>query len=169
MKKQARLYNLIFPLFFLVLFPPFWIAILPANFIIDFIVVYFTMKYLKILNPLDKVKSVIFKVWIFGFLADIIGSVAIVNMARMDKILKIDSDYWYKNVYNNVAYSPTKNIYAFLIILVGLIITALCIYFFNYKISLKKLDVTELEKKKIALSVAIFTTPYIYFMNSPFF
>ena len=47
LKKELKLYNVIFPIWFLWLVPITWIVVLPANFIIDLAVIVLTLKYLK--------------------------------------------------------------------------------------------------------------------------
>ena len=73
-KKHIKLYNLIFPIWFLILIPYTWVIILPANFIIDLTVCVLTMKFLKVESIKEKVKSVIAKVWLLGFTSDFIGT-----------------------------------------------------------------------------------------------
>lgn len=72
-RKSIKFYNLIFPIWFLILIPITWIFILPANFFIDLIVVALTMKFMKIKDIKKKVKHVITKIWIVGFISDFIG------------------------------------------------------------------------------------------------
>ena len=73
-KKSIKLYNVIFPIWLLWLIPMTWVIVLPANFLIDLLVVVLTMKYLKVKEIKLNAKSVILKVWIFGFIADFIGT-----------------------------------------------------------------------------------------------
>ena len=47
-KNQTKLYNVILPIWLLVIFPFTWIIILPLNFLIDTLVLKLTMKCLKI-------------------------------------------------------------------------------------------------------------------------
>ena len=66
-KKNNTLYNLIFPVWMLLLFPPVWLVVLPANYAVDLLVTRLTMRYLKMEDRKEKAKKVIVKVWIFGF------------------------------------------------------------------------------------------------------
>ena len=52
-KKEIRLYNVILPIWMLWIVPPLWLIILPANFIIDFTVFYFTLKFMKLDNRFE--------------------------------------------------------------------------------------------------------------------
>lgn len=64
--------------------------------------------------------------------------------------------------------NPFDNIYSIVITIVAVIITAYFIYLFNYKFALKKaftegcLD--DKQMRKIALSMAVFTAPYVFFL-----
>lgn len=167
MKKNnnVTLYNLLFPIWLLWLFPLTWIVILPANFIIDLLVVTVTLKILKVPDIKQKVKPVIFKVWIFGFIADFIGTIAmflsgVINFDYQTKLGK----WWYENISNAVSYNPYHSIFAVLWVTASVAITAFCIYLFNLKICLKKSDLELAIKKKLSLSLAIFTAPYLFFL-----
>ena len=75
MKKSAYpLYNLLFPIWLLWIFPITWLLILPANLILDLTVIVITLKVLKIQDGFSLVQKSIWKVWIMGFAADIVGS-----------------------------------------------------------------------------------------------
>ena len=50
MKKDIRLYNVIFPVWMLVLFPIMWLIVIPANFVVDSLVLIGCMYFLKIDN-----------------------------------------------------------------------------------------------------------------------
>lgn len=168
--KNNKLYNVIFPIWFLMLIPVTWIVVLPANFLIDLLVVFLTMKYLKVQDIKSNIKSVIFKVWIFGFIADFIGTIGMFlsNLIDFDIQTKLGR-WWYDNISNPVCYNPFNSIYSFLWVTVCVIITSLFIYLFNYKICLKKSNLHNMQKKKIALSLAIFTAPYLFYLPTKLF
>ena len=48
MKKDVKLYNVLFPFWMLLLFPQMWLIVLPGNFIIDSLVLLISMAVLKI-------------------------------------------------------------------------------------------------------------------------
>lgn len=74
MRYSNRLYNLIFPIWMLLLFPMSWLFILPANFIIDSLVLLISLYLLKQSTIKIVYKQVILKIWGFGFLPDLIGA-----------------------------------------------------------------------------------------------
>ena len=65
-KKEIRLYNVILPIWMLWIVPPLWLIILPANFIIDFTVFYFTLKFMKLDNRFETGKKAILRIWLCG-------------------------------------------------------------------------------------------------------
>lgn len=89
--KQIKLYDLIFPIWILVCFPPVIFITLIGNFVIDsliIIVCFFVFKLANIQNSLKTFyKKSISKVWQFGLLADIIGAAILF-------VLVISGDFW---------------------------------------------------------------------------
>lgn len=171
MKKAVKLYNIIFPVWLLWLFPITWIVVLPANFLLDLIVILITMNYLKITKKKQKLKSIIFKTWILGFIADFIGTFFMLSISLIESKLSLDTAFgkwWYYNM-NAVTYSPFNNIYSVLWTVICVLIAALFIYLFNYKICFEKLETEDALKKKLALSLAIFTAPYLFFLPTSWF
>jgi hypothetical protein len=169
-KNSIKLYNLIFPIWLIWLIPTTWIVVLPANFLLDLIVVVLTMKYLKIQDIKQNAKSVIFRVWIFGFVADFIGTAAmlIANVIDFDSGTQLGK-WWYSNISNAVSYNPFESIYAVTWVTISVIITSFFIYLFNYKFCLKESNLDNSQKKKLALALAIFTAPYLFFIPTTWF
>ena len=169
-KNSIKLYNVIFPIWLLWLIPITWLVVLPANFFIDLLVVVLTMKYLKVPDIKMNAKSVIFKVWIFGFIADFIGTASMVMSKLIDFNYKTQhGKWWYTNIANAVCYNPFESVFSVLWVTVCVIITAFLIYLFNYKFCLNKLNLLDEQKKKIALSLAIFTAPYLFYLPTAWF
>ena len=57
--KNIKLYNVFFPIWFLLLFPVTWIIAMPVNFVIDSIVILLSLKFLKIDDIYQKYKKVL--------------------------------------------------------------------------------------------------------------
>lgn len=169
-KNSIKLYNLIFPIWLLWLIPYTWIVVLPANFLIDLLVVVVTMKYLKVQDIKMNANAIILKVWIFGFIADFIGTAAmfISNIIDFNYETQLGK-WWYNNISNAVSYNPFESIFSVLWVTVCVIITAFFIYLFNYKFCLKKSNLDSEQKKKLALSLAIFTAPYLFYIPTTWF
>lgn len=168
--KSIKLYNVIFPIWMLWLFPTTWIVVLPANFIIDLLVVVLTMKCLKMQDIKENAKSVILRVWIFGFVADFIGTLFMLSAMFSDFNYETQfGKWWYDNISNAVSFNPFESIYAILWVTVSVVIAGFFIYLFSYKYCLKKSNLDEKQKKKLALSLAIFTAPYLFYIPTAWF
>lgn len=166
MKQGIKLYNVIFPIWVLWIVPVTWIIVLPANFVIDLLVVVLTMKYLKIDDRKQRAKSVILRVWIMGFVADFIGTIAMIFSGFGPDL----NGWWYKNIEYPINYNnPFDNIFSFLWVTVCVIISAFFIYLFNHKWCLKKAGLDDIQRKKVALSLAVFTAPYLFYLPTIWF
>ena len=170
MKNNLKLYNLILPIWLLWLLPLTWIIVLPCNYFIDLLVVVLTLKYLHIMDVRSNAKLVIFRVWIFGFIADFIGTIFmfLANIINFDSA-STTQKWWYDNISNPVSYSPFESIYSILWVTGCVAITGICIYLFNYKYCLNKSNLTNEQKKKLALALAIFTAPYTFYIPTMWF
>lgn len=135
-----RLYNILFPIWFLLFIPVTWVVVLPANFVIDSLVILITMKMIGVKFKKKMYKESILKVWGFGFLSDIIGAAFLfVTMWILDLAVP-GEDYLY--------------------LAIAVLISAIFIFIFNYKISFKGYDRNT--RFKMALSLAILTAPYTF-------
>lgn len=169
MKKKGRisLYNIIFPIWMLWLFPLTWLFILPANFIIDSVVLLLALKFLKVGEWKQIYKRSVVKIWIFGFLADIAGAVMMLTVILTDSLLASESpmgQWWHQHLTNTVTSNPFSNIYSFLWTTICVAVSVFLIYLFNVKISFRKLPLKQALKRKLALVLAIFTAPYLFYL-----
>lgn len=163
--KKTKLYNVIFPIWLLWLFPITWLISLPANFVIDLLVVVLAMRHLKVENVKANAKKVILKVWIMGFLSDIVGSLGLLLANLLDQ----NTEWWNENIIIPINYSPFSSIWGFLWITACVILTGVIIYFINKCWCLKKADLTEIQRKKVALALAVFTAPYLFYLPTEWF
>lgn len=159
MKKQLKLYNVIFPIWILLFIPPVIILSLLGNFIIDSIVIILVFYILKIENKTKYTKGTLYKksilkIWGFGFLADFIGAVILFFIFGMD-LLPIEISY-------SAVVNPFKDIWGFILSFFGILVAASGIYIFNYYITFKQTIPDQKLRMKIALSLAIITMPWTY-------
>ena len=143
-KKDVRLYNVLFPFWMILLFPQVWLIVLPGNFIIDSVVLLISLSILKIKGKKQWYEQYIFKIYAFGMLSDIIGSAYMLLLMVAFRVGSMGDE-------------PYLTIPA-------LIISAALIFVFNYFITFKKLD----KKTKVTLSLifAVVTAPYTFLVPS---
>jgi len=157
MKKDIKLYNIIFPLWAFYLFPIYWIVILPANFIIDSIAFVLAMAALAIPEKKMQYRKCIVRMWAYGFLADIIGAGFLFLLLMFDYIN------------GSFAYNPLSSPAAFAVTSIRVVLAGICIYYFNYNKVLSLIEIDDDKKKKIALIIAVFTAPYTMYIPTSFF
>ena len=73
MKKQTRVYNVILPVWLLVLFPQLLIFVIPGNLLVDCAVLSLTLLALKHTQKAAVMKRLWWKFWLLGFAADAVG------------------------------------------------------------------------------------------------
>lgn len=139
MKKEIKLYNVLFPVWMLILFPQMWLIVLPGNFLIDTLVLLLGMYVLKITEKGVFYKQNILKVFLFGLLADLIGAALMLLMLVLN--ISVMGDEWYFTV-------P------------AILISAACIFMLNYHITFRAVD--KQLRFKLALTFAVATAPYTF-------
>ena len=160
MNKKVTLYNAMFPLWMLMLFPQMWLLIIPINFLLDSVVILITGKLRKIKNILECYKKSIMKSFLFGFAADSIGAVVML-------IPEFTQNGWRQNtvlyeISRAMMLNPFSNIFVFLYVILAIVVSMFFIYNFNLKFVFKKLDIEEKEKKILALAMMFVTAPYTF-------
>lgn len=147
MKKNIRLYNVMFPIWFLFLMPSYLhLLILPINFLVDSLVLFLGARHQKLENRGKLWKKSILRIWIIGFICDILGALLIAALY----FALCEIPQW-----NLVLFPGTT-----LISLPGVALAGVLIYFCNRKISFQKTDLTPEAIHKLSLLLAIATAPY---------
>ena len=148
MKKNVRLYNILFPIWLFWLLPTSaWLIILPANFAIDSLVLVIAMRVQRLENKLRIWIKSILRVWIIGFISDLIGAAVIFGL-----MLLIDSvrPHW-----NTILFPGTT-----LISLPGVTLAGVLIYFLNKRFSFTRCELSVEQIRRLSLALAVFTAPY---------
>ena len=158
MRRDVKLYNLIFPMwgiyFFGLLFPAFLLILLPANFVVDSMVLLLLFRWLKLPEKKALYRKSIWKTWGFGFLADILSSGIFLCISEV-------VDFW---DYDINVYLPYSSIGSFLFTTAAVLLAGVFIYFFHMRFIWSKIEIEEGQKKKIALGMAILTAPYLMYL-----
>ena len=146
--KKSRLYNILFPMWLFYIIPTgVWMIILPANFLIDSLVLYIASKYLHIRDCASTWKSSILRIWGIGFASDFLGGLLILAIELIRCELYPD---W------NTFFFPE----ATLIAIPGVVLSAICIYCLDKRYAFVKTNLSEPAIKKLSMALAVFTAPY---------
>jgi len=166
--KEVKLYNVIFPIWFLLFFPPVIFITLAGNFIIDSLVILTCFLIFRLTDVHINLKTFyiknVLKVWMFGFLADIIGAAILFITGILG-----DSFGMPNKVVTGINFDPFSNPIAICIIVFAMLMSGVFIFIFNYKITFKE----EIEERnlrfKIALATAIITIPWTFLLPTKWF
>jgi len=166
--KNIKLYNVIFPLWLILFFPPIIFITLAGNFMIDSLVVIvsFYLYHLKESQISLKTfyKKSILKVWLFGFLADIIGASLLFFCAMAEGRLGLPYE-----ITSAISYNPFHHPAAIAIIVLAMLIVSTFLFFFNYELVFHKLVDNKVVRLKIALTIAIVTIPWTFLLPTEWF
>ena len=159
MKKQIRLYNIIFPFWLLIWLPsPLWVILIPFNYMIDRFVLKKSLA--KDIDINAFVKDHCWKICIAGFVSDFIGSAFLFAVD-----LLLDDNY---ELANAICYSPFRRLDGFAIVVSAIFLSGICIYLLDRWI----LSKTELDKAAVhrsATMMALFTAPYLFLLPMEWF
>lgn len=160
MKKQTRLYNVILPIWLLLLFPQLLVLVIPGNLIVDCAVLFLTLLALKHARKGEVVKKLWWKFWLLGFAADAVG----VLWMFLGWMLSVPFEELWNDTLRYIMHNPFGHPTAFLWTLTGVLIAGVCIYFFD-KRAMGGLDLlTDREKTAVALAMAAVTAPWLFFI-----
>ena len=163
MRNKNRLYNVAFPVWLLIIFPVSWLLIIPANFIIDSLVLLLSLWILKIDRKKEFYKRTILWIFLFGFVSDLIGS----GFLLLSQFIFKDGR-GYEFIGGPVAENPFDNIYSLLYVALAVVISGVLIYVFNRFISFR-IVLDKRIKRITALILAILTTPYMFLIPTSTF
>lgn len=159
MKREVKLNNVIFPIWMMWIFPPLALLALVGNFVIDSVVILVAFAVLKVtkstgLSIGQLYKKSILKVWVFGFLADIVGAIMLFVI-----MLACENN---NELVATICYNPFNNIVGFLVVAAAVLLAVVLIWIFNYYSVFNKLIQDSKIRMKIALTIAIVTMPWTY-------
>lgn len=146
---RVKLRNVLFPIWFLYLYPPLWLYVIPANFLIDSAVLLLAAHRLRLPEKKTLWKRCIVKLWAVGFAADFIGGALtlVLWMAQMGVV---------ENGAALVLFPGTT-----LTAIPGTALAGFLIYVLNRKFTFRRTELTEQQVHKICLAMAVFTAPYL--------
>lgn len=160
MKQEVRLYNVILPIWILWLFPQLFVIVVPANLLVDCLVLTAALAALKHQNKRAVVKKLWWKFWLLGFAADFIGVIFLFPSAFLPSLLS-DAP-WSYDVSAAMIANPFRHPAALLWTLAGIALAGVCIYFFDKRAMKKCQLLTGREKHIVALTMAVVTAPWLF-------
>lgn len=162
--KETKIYNIIFPLWFVLFLPPVILITLMGNFIIDSLVILFCFYIYRLGRDGYKLgnfyKNNIVKVWLFGFLGDAIGAGALFLTQMITYAFNLDSEW-----ISAANFYPFENKMAVTIMIICILIAGVFIFLFNYLFIYKDINKKKL-KFKISLTIALITMPWTFLFPS---
>lgn len=160
MKKQTRVYNLLFPIWLIWLFPQVLVFVIPGNLLIDCAVLFLALLALKHPQKGAVIKKLWWKFWLLGFAADGVG----VAWMFLGWLLAIPFEDFWDDTLRYIMHNPFGHPLAFLWTLAGVALAGVCIYFFDRRAMRSCGLLSEREKRVTALALAIVTAPWLFFV-----
>ena len=166
MKRQTRIYNVIFPIWILILFPQILVFVIPANLAVDCAVLWFTLLALKHAQKGAVVKKLWWKFWLLGFAADVIGVAwMFLGWLSIDAIDRTGAaGDWVLPATQGLMMNPFRHPASFLWTLAGVALAGVCIYCFD-KRAMRSCELLDgRQRHVVALTMAISTAPWLFFL-----
>lgn len=168
MRRTIKLYNVIFPIWLLLFFPPIILITFFGNYIIDSLVMIVCFFVYKLADSEFELKTfykeVIVKVWLYGFLADIVGAAILFVLGICGDIFGLSYE-----LISAICYDPFSHPLAVVIIMGSILVSAALIFLFNYKFVFKKQIQENMLRFKIALTIAVVTAPWTFLLPTKWF
>lgn len=164
MKKQTKLYNVIFPVWMLFLFPQVWLVALPGNLAIDCGVLLIVLAVLKHRDKKGVVKKLWWKFWLFGFLADLAGAAVLLPAVFIPERLSGGAADWWDANLTPILYNAFKTPLAFLWTLLAVAVAGVCVYLFDKRAMRSCELLMDREKYIVAITMAVVTAPWTFFI-----
>ena len=160
MRRETRLYNVILPIWMLLLFPQVWLIVIPGNLAVDCAVLLIALAALKHRGKGAVVKALWWKLWLLGFAADAVG----VAWMFLGVLLYIPLGSLWESTVGHIAHNAFAHPAAFLWTLAGVALAGACIYLFDRRAMKGCPLLTPRERHVIALALAVVTAPWLFFI-----
>jgi len=167
--KDMKVYNVIFPIWLIIFLPPVILVTLIGNFLIDSLAAAACFYAFRLADqPLELktfYKKSIFKVWLFGFLADLIGAAVLLLIGIAGEgPLRLPDD-----LLEGIFYDPYSHPAALVILFACTLLSGFFIYLFNYRLTFRNLIEDQKNRFKVALALAITTMPWTFLLPTKWF
>ena len=166
-KKPLKLYNVIFPIWILMFWPspPVILLTLLGNLAIDCLVMFLALQALKHPARGAVLRRCWWKVWLYGFLSDIIGALWLAAGLFGAWALGADGNAgWVSDFAMAMTVNPFRHPLAFVWTAVGVAIAGVCIYCFDRRVFRRIPELDGRQSHILALTLAIVTAPWLFFI-----
>lgn len=166
------LFNLLLPIWLLVWIPSLlWLLIIPGNYIIDRLV--FTISAKRRDKELEQsfFRKHTWKLFLFGFLSDFVGVILLLIPLFIPVPDSVKGNYnhsFFGKFMNALQSNPCAYFPSFLYTLLAIAVAGALIYFLDLGVLKRTKRFTIEQARVIALSMAVFTAPYLYLVPSYF-
>lgn len=164
-KKPVKLYNVIFPIWILMFWPspPVFLLTLLGNLAVDCLVVFLALLVLKHPARGAVLRRCWWKVWLFGFLSDLIGALWLT--AGLFGSWALDADGaagWISDFAMAMTVNPFRQPLALVWTVVGTAIAGGCIYFFDRRVFRRAPELDRRQGHILAVTLAVVTAPWLF-------
>jgi len=162
MKKDVRLYNIILPIWLLVLVPSVWLVVIPGNLAVDCLVLWGTLAVLKHTQKKAVVKQLWWKFWLLGFAADGVGILCLLSALIPMGFPGISETGYEDQILAPLMGNCFRSLPALVWTLAAIALAGVCIYAFDKRAMARCQLLSEGEKHRIALAMAVITAPWLF-------
>lgn len=167
MRRGAKLYNVILPLWLLWLFPQTWFLVLPATFLTDLAISAAAMRFAGVTGIGKALKVSILRTWLCGFAADCAGTalllLPLIVSAAMPDLTRIE------RLANSLTANPFADRCALLWAAAAVALSAFLICTLNRGFCLRRTELTDRQRRRVSIALALFTAPWFFLCPSPYF
>ena len=160
MKQTVRLHNILLPIWLLWIFPQVWLIVIPGNLIIDCLVLFLCLLALRCREKGAVMKKLWWRFWLLGFAADAVGVLWMV----LGWLLYLPLGSGWENTVGHISHNPFAHPAAFLWTLIAVGLAGVCIFAFDLRAMHSCIGLTNREKRRIALTMAVITAPWLFFI-----
>lgn len=171
MKREAKFYNVFFPVWMVLLVPsPLWLLALPANYVIDRLVFTVSAKRQRPELPGRFFRRHTWKLWLIGLGADLVGilflllPVVAFNLFEPFKGSEVCQEF-----VNWLCLYAIGDPWALGYTLLAILLAGYLIYVGDKAILRRTGELDATQAKKTAWHMAIFTAPYLYLLPAETF
>ena len=142
----------------LLFFPVTWLLVVPVNWVFDSLVLLVAVAAMRLRKKKELYVKSIFRVWVFGFLADLAGAgVMALVYGAASLFLKGETQAAF-------LVDPWQHPAALLATALAVLVSACVIYVLNRRFTFQKQALPDATKRRLSLVLAAATAPYFFFV-----